>query len=432
MANPAVPMILAAAMAATTASQAFRDVPKDHWAERAVTYVSIERGFMVGFPDKTFRGQAAFTRTQLAQALDELIDELEALSRTTWAPPSPAVVRGLPDDPTARRRVQRVAGRYGLFEGMPGFSADAFDGGRAVTRYEMAWLIAKLLRLGEARGVVDPGVLDPRTFAFTDVPPGAWDGQAAPIVRDVADRYQVMIGFPNGVFRGPEQLTRYQFAASAAQTFPLIRALVVKTQERKLNPPTPKPTPVPPPTSAPRFLEGALLQAGPLVRGTDMVSVGGFARHAGYVGPWFLLADAQLGVGVCSLELVHAGTLGLGYAQAIGPSAYLQPFVGARALTTGAAHLAGPAGGLIVGARPAGPWGYYALAQATTPLWGSAGAKSGVLPLGTAGVTYALAPNLALSAEAGYGAWPYLFGGTGATLNTNPAFTGGLGLVAGF
>ncbi len=437
MASPAVPFLLAVAAAATSASQLFRDVPADHWAERAVTHVAVERAFMVGYPDKTFRGQAAFTRTQLVYALDELIDELEALSRTTWAPPAPVSVAGLPADPTARRRIQRVAGRYGLYAGMPGYQPAAFDGQRSVTRYEMAWLIARLLRLGEVRGVVDPGVLEPRTFTFTDLPRGDWQGAAEPVVRDVADRYQVMIGFPNGVFRGLEKLTRYQFAAAAAQTFPLIRQLVIKTQARKLNPPTPAPTPVPTqpaalPTPAPRFLEGALLQAGPLVRGNGLVSLGGFARGAYYAGPWFLLADAQLGVGVCSTEVLHGGTLGLGYAQAIGPATHIQPFLGGRLVSTGGTHLAGAAFGAIASLRPAGPWGYYAIAQGATPLWATGGAKMGVLPQGTAGLTYALAPGLALSAEASYGLWPYLFGGTGTALNTDPAMTGGLGLVTGF
>jgi hypothetical protein len=259
-------------------------------------------------------------------------------------------------------------------------------------------------------------VLDPRTFAFTDVPRGDWEGQAEPVVRDVADRYQVMVGFPDRRFRGPEKLTRYQFAAAAAQTFPLIRQLVIRTQERRLAPTPPPPSAVPTPTPRPRP-EG-LVQLGALSRFTNGVSLGGFGRAVHYAGPWFGLLDAQLGVHTCTSELVHAGTAGLGYAFPAGPRSYIQPFVGARGFATGAGFQVGPGGGVLAVHWPQAPWGFYALGQAAyvnaAPLW-----------LGTGGVVYRVTPEVGLTLDLGYGTWPTRIG-------TDAGATAGLGLMLGY
>src|SRR5207249_1483222 len=74
------------ASALQPASRVFKDLPAGHWAEKAVTFVSVERAFMVGYPDHTFRGQKPFTRLQLATATAELIVELEGIAKTRWAP----------------------------------------------------------------------------------------------------------------------------------------------------------------------------------------------------------------------------------------------------------------------------------------------------------------------------------------------------------
>jgi chaperonin cofactor prefoldin len=63
------------------------DVPKGHWAQEAVEYL-VSRGYIVGYPDGTFRGDSPVTRYQLALVLyrllsttpQVLLDE-EALSR---------------------------------------------------------------------------------------------------------------------------------------------------------------------------------------------------------------------------------------------------------------------------------------------------------------------------------------------------------------
>jgi polyhydroxyalkanoate synthesis regulator phasin len=63
------------------------DVPKDHWAREAVEYL-VSKGYIVGYPDGTFRGDSPVTRYQLALVLYRLLSTTpqvllddEALSR---------------------------------------------------------------------------------------------------------------------------------------------------------------------------------------------------------------------------------------------------------------------------------------------------------------------------------------------------------------
>jgi len=63
------------------------DVPKGHWAQEAVEYL-VSKGYIVGYPDGTFRGDSPVTRYQLALVLYRLLSTTpqvlfddEALSR---------------------------------------------------------------------------------------------------------------------------------------------------------------------------------------------------------------------------------------------------------------------------------------------------------------------------------------------------------------
>ncbi|MFP5504417.1 MAG: S-layer homology domain-containing protein, partial [Candidatus Sericytochromatia bacterium] len=108
-------------LAATTAlaapaSQTYTDVPAGHWAEQAVTDVAVDRAFMTGYADGTFRGELPFTRLQLALAMGELIKELETLTKTSWADKGLGgyAFQDVPAD--ARQTVLKLANEYRLFE----------------------------------------------------------------------------------------------------------------------------------------------------------------------------------------------------------------------------------------------------------------------------------------------------------------------------
>lgn len=378
------------ATAALAQTQTFKDVPANHWAASAVKEVAVDHHFMSGYPDGTFRGDQPFTRLQLALAVNELISGLEQLTKSSWATQGLGGYEftDLPKDPETRKTILKLANEYRLFEGVPGVTSRTFEGDKQVDRYEMAKVVDRLMHLGEDKGVVDPAVLKPQVYTFSDVPMSAWDYDA---VKEVADRYQVMVGFPNGTFRGPEQLTRYQFASSASQTFPLVTGLVQKTKEQREQKQEAA-------KAAWRFQESAPVELGVFGRFGNATDYGAAGRFAAYWNSFFLLGQAQADLSVNN----YAGDLNVGYAIPLGETSHLQPYIGGRALLAGAAS-AGLNYGLVAYCRPSDTWGYYAQAQGTSLLGGTG---STFLPMGKLGVEYYFTPGLGLTLEAGYNTWP--------------------------
>ncbi|MDB5101608.1 MAG: hypothetical protein JWM80_6029 [Cyanobacteria bacterium RYN_339] len=386
---------------AASATQPYKDVPAGHWAEAAITAVAVDRTFMHGYPDGTFRGNEPFTRAQLAAAVAVLLKELEALTKTSWQ------VEGLggydfqdlPAGTPEREAVLLLANHYRLFEGVPGVTSRTFNAEKQVTRYEMAKVVHRLMRLGEQRGVVDPQVLAGRVHAFADLPTTAWDYDA---VREVADRYQVMVGFPDGSFRGPEELTRYQFAATASQTFPLVKSLVARTQEHKEQP-TPEPTPKVP---WPRYLEATPVQVGvPWHAGNGWPGLG--VRSAAYFGPLMAMGELELATGTPTGDRMYAGAGRLGYALTALPGLTITPTLGVRMVNNPAFTLGGLDYGVLAYRRTDAGWALYADVRGTSPLGATSGTALGTfLGSGGLGVELNFTPRIALTLEGGYAIWP--------------------------
>ncbi len=223
-------MGLASPAFASLASDIFKDVPDGHWAEQGVAEVAIKRDLMKGYPDGTFRGDQPFTRLQFVSSMTVLLKELEALSKVTWRPVEHPTYdfKDVPAD--QKTETQNLTNDYGLFEGVPGITKSRFNGEQTVTRYEMAKIINNLMRLAEAKDVVRPQGKVGEGPTFSDVNPSDWAYQD---MQGVSQRYKVMVGFPDGTFRGNEELTRYQYAQAISQTVPLIRELIAQTTEVK-------------------------------------------------------------------------------------------------------------------------------------------------------------------------------------------------------
>lgn len=387
---------------ARMASDAFKDVPEGHWAERAVSLVAIEKKFMRGYPDDTFRGDLPFTRIQLALAIDELIRQLEAQTKASWVTEGLGgyAFQDLPDAPEVRETVLRLANQYRLFEGVPGVTSSTLESHKQVTRYEMAKVVHRLMRLGEARGVVDPSVQKPQIFTFSDVPRTAWSYNE---IKEVSDRYQVMVGFPDATFRGPEELTRYQFAAAAAQTFPLVVELVEKTQEKQKEREAQKQG------AGQRFQEDLPLAAA--VGGSfsnNALGVSGLVRGATYFGPVFVLAEGQTVAAGPAATRLFGAEVDLGYAIPLGTEWHLQPYLGARSVTTGSDSLSGVGYGALTYWRPAQSWGAHLRISGMSPLQGNA--QGAFLGGGGAGIWWHLNSHWGLFSEANVAQWPTSLG----------------------
>lgn len=408
---------------ARMASDVFKDVPEGHWAERAVSLVAIDKKFMRGYPDNTFRGDLPFTRIQLALAIDELIRQLETQTKASWVTEGLGgyAFQDLPDAPEVRETVLRLANQYRLFEGVPGVTSSTLESHKQVTRYEMAKVVHRLMRLGESRGVVDPSVQKPQIFTFSDVPRTAWSYNE---VKEVSDRYQVMVGFPDATFRGPEELTRYQFAAAAAQTFPLVVELVEKTQEKQKEREAQKQG------AGLRFQEDLPLVAavgGGLSNNTPGVS--GLVRGAAYFGPVFVVAEGQTAAAGPAATRLFGAEVDLGYAIPLGTEWHLQPYLGGRSVTTGADSLSGVSYGALTYWRPSQAWATHLRVSGMSPLQGNAqGAFLGGVG---AGVWWHASSHWGLFSEANFGQWPSTLGapaGTAFASEWIPTLSVGAGL----
>lgn len=75
----------------------FTDVPPDHWAYEALLNLSGTYGCVSGYPDGTFRGEAAVTRYEFAAGMDSCLSVLSGLAQQQQMEQEQAV-RSLIDD----------------------------------------------------------------------------------------------------------------------------------------------------------------------------------------------------------------------------------------------------------------------------------------------------------------------------------------------
>ncbi len=61
----------------TNSAQAFKDVPKGHWAEPAVKKITNDYKIMSGYPNNTFVGSNTVNRYEMAVMLSKLLDSFE-------------------------------------------------------------------------------------------------------------------------------------------------------------------------------------------------------------------------------------------------------------------------------------------------------------------------------------------------------------------
>ena len=64
---------------AQAADLPFTDVPPDHWAYQALFNLATTYGCLSGYPDQTFRGEAAVTRYEFAAGLDACLEAMTGL-----------------------------------------------------------------------------------------------------------------------------------------------------------------------------------------------------------------------------------------------------------------------------------------------------------------------------------------------------------------
>ncbi|MBM3260598.1 MAG: S-layer homology domain-containing protein [Candidatus Sericytochromatia bacterium] len=334
LATLAASSLVALPARAHVVEEAYRDVPGRHWAADAVAEMSIRRVLMKGFDDNTFRGEAAFSRADLAWALEDLVQELELLSKTAWTleKSREQTFIDLRGSEAKTAGILKLANRYGLWVGVPGIEGDRFHPEAQVTRAEIAMVVRNLLAVGEARGVVLPR--DPRSpdNPFKDVRESEWAFHA--ILED-NQRYRVMVGFPDITFRPDGLLDRFQFAAIGSASFGMIRELIRRSAVERAA--------LTEKTRTDRFLERLAVQGGAAVGRAstpiDSLAMDLLLRAAVYpselgpLGKWFGYVDASIGLspvaGGFSL-LAGTGPQGALLDDVLGGKLQLQPYAGLR------------------------------------------------------------------------------------------------------
>lgn len=69
----------------------FTDVPPDHWAYAALLNLAGTYGCVSGYPDGTFRGEAAVTRYEFAAGIDACLGVVSSLAQQQQAEQDQAV-----------------------------------------------------------------------------------------------------------------------------------------------------------------------------------------------------------------------------------------------------------------------------------------------------------------------------------------------------
>jgi hypothetical protein len=140
-----------------------------------------------------------------------------------------------------------------------------------------------------------------------------------------------------------------------------------------------------------------------------------------------------MGTPLSTGDRVYNGAVSVGYAFPLGPVAHVQPYLGARAATTGSGTLGGLNYGAVAYVRPTDSFGWFLNATGTSVLGTSLGGNQGTFLGGAStGLEFYLSPKLAVTAEVGYGLQPAFLAPAAAGTTTDGALMGTLGLELGF
>jgi polyhydroxyalkanoate synthesis regulator phasin len=159
------------------------DVPKGHWAQEAVEYL-VSRGYIVGYPDGTFRGDSPVTRYQLALVLyrllsttpQVLLDE-EAMSRLRplvrelvqemRKVEESDVARGGEDVEALKGQIQTLSSKLDDLSEKLGqlYQAQQRQGGEGDVGLELADLLLQVAVLKDRLDLLESGELPPRLSA---------------------------------------------------------------------------------------------------------------------------------------------------------------------------------------------------------------------------------------------------------------------------
>jgi hypothetical protein len=184
-----------------------KDVPANAWAATAVSNM-VDKWRILGLsPEGTFDGHAEVSRYETAETLWRVIRLVERRQSVDLTAHS-GEPRTFGDvEAQHEEAIEAVVNTYALMEGFPGGNTGRFLGHRGTTRYELAWMLHRLMIRAEAKQVAVTG--RGPSLIYRDIPPGHWSGL---VLGDLTQKFGLLIGFPDNTYRGDQTLRRYELA----------------------------------------------------------------------------------------------------------------------------------------------------------------------------------------------------------------------------
>lgn len=194
----------------------FKDVSHNHPAYKEI-YVMQDHKIMTGMTYESFRGDLPLNRFQLAEALDALLGNRRVPQSVV------IIITDINPNHQQHKKVSRVL-QANLIE----IDGGSFNGLRKVTRYELAQSLHRLLEFTGAT----PPLPREKDIKFRDIQPKYEDP-----VQQFANVWQITSGYPDGLFRGDRDVSRYD----AAVMFSKVAALIYEDIRADLARPAPSP-----------------------------------------------------------------------------------------------------------------------------------------------------------------------------------------------
>ncbi len=187
----------------------FADVPNSFWGYNAIQKAT-QMGFIVGFPDNTFRPNVNLTRVQALVSLVNGLGLTGGVLDVLAVYGDRAQIPSYATDEVATATQRRMVVNYP--------NVQLLEPMREITRAEVVALIYQsLVALNRAPAINSPYIVaatDTSTPAFTDIQ-GHW---AADFIRGLAGQ-NLIRGFEDGSFRPNAGINRAQYAAIIARAF---------------------------------------------------------------------------------------------------------------------------------------------------------------------------------------------------------------------
>ncbi len=191
---------------------AFKDVPPSYWAAAAIRKAT-EMGFIAGFPDGTFRPKDNLTRVQALVSLVNGLGLSGGNPNSLFAYSDRALIPSYATDEVATATEKRVVVNYP--------QVSRLNPMRGITRAEVAAIVYQaLVATGSAPAIPSPYIVT--------------SGSALPVFSDIQNHWAsdfiaalatqgVVGGFSDGTFQPDATMTRAQYAALLARSFDLER-----------------------------------------------------------------------------------------------------------------------------------------------------------------------------------------------------------------